>query len=70
MCAASHDATSFSHQQLGVLKVFARLIANQFEHSETVVELSDLAPAFPRASCEGQLPTGIAGTGRELALRR
>ena len=35
LCAASHDAKSFDYHQLGVLKVIARMVADQLERQET-----------------------------------
>jgi PAS domain S-box-containing protein len=42
LCAASHDAKSFTYQDLQFLKVFARLVADQLERNEASLEISEL----------------------------
>ena len=43
LCAASHDAKSFAYQDLHLLNVFARLVADRLERDEASLEISELA---------------------------
>jgi PAS domain S-box-containing protein len=61
LCAASHDATALDHRQLGVLKVFARLIADRLERQETDMAMSRLASLVNAAAdaIMGLTPAGV-----------
>jgi putative two-component system response regulator len=60
LCAASHDAKSFTYQDLQFLKVFARSVADQLERHEASVEISKLV-SLVNAADDAIMALTIAG---------